>query len=283
MNSRFLALSEAVEALLVMRNLREMASLRPAIKIGAYLRAAQALAKSQRVIIGTGFAVGETFETDGPLGAIALYVALERLGIQCYLACANPLASAIKNDYRTLELKAFNTADGSAEALHNLESLAPDAIVSVERPGLADDGRYYNMRGEDISSRCAVFDYYLRLAKCPTIAIGDGGNEIGMGKIKRAVEKLDITPAATSCDELLLADVSNWGAYGIIALLQAVTGQALLPLITHIETLEYLSARGSVDGVTRENTLTEDGLPADAGQAILDALSNMLADMKDAP
>ena len=54
-------------------------------------------------------------------------------------------------------------------------------MISIECPGLAADGRYYNMRGEDITARCSFFDPFVTGANCATIAIGDGGNEIGMG------------------------------------------------------------------------------------------------------
>lgn len=266
------ALAEAIEALLVARNLRSMATLRPALQAGYSLRAAAILAGAQRVIIGTGFPVEDTFETDGPPGAIALYEALEALGKTCHLACANPLAAAIADDYRVLELSAFDIAAGESEARSRLAAFQPDAVVSIERPGLAADGRYYNMRGEDISSRCAVFDYYLTQAQCPTIAVGDGGNEIGMGKLSEEVSELDIQAAATGCDELLVADVSNWGGYALVALLEAMSKKALLAGVRHREVLAYLSLRGSVDGVTRENTLTEDGLPAEAGDDLLAAM-----------
>lgn len=272
-----LDLSIAMEQALVARNLRGMAQLQPALQAGYCLRAASVLKTSSRVIIGTGFPVEETFETDGPLGAIALYHALSLLGIDCYIACAAPLAVALQNDYQILELKAFNTATGESEARQRLAALKPDTVVSIERPGLADDLRYYNMRGEDISPRCAVFDYYLTLADCPTIAIGDGGNEIGMGKLREQVAALSIKGAATSCDELLVADVSNWGAYALICQLEALTGEALLATVDHKGMLAYLSERGSVDGVTRENTLTEDGLPAAAGETLIHTLQALLA------
>lgn len=273
--------ASAVEHLLVERNLRRMAELRPALTPGYTLRAGQVLARAQTVIIGTGFPVAKTFETDGPLGAIALYQALERLGKTCHLACADPLASALGNDFKVTQLEAFSIEDGQREAQRNLAAIRPDAVVSIERPGLADDNRYYNMRGEDISSRCAIFDYYLSLAACPSIAIGDGGNEIGMGKLAAEVSALDIHAAATSCDELLVADVSNWGGYALIAMLEALTQTPLLASVTHHKTLRYLSERGSVDGVTREQTLTEDGLAAEAGEQLLTQLGRLLTSLHD--
>ena len=42
--------------------------------------------------------------------------------------------------------------------------------------------------------------------------------------------------------------------------------------IAPLELLHYLSQRGSVDGVTRENTLTEDGLPASEGLQLIEDL-----------
>jgi hypothetical protein len=270
------ALSIAMENLLVARNLRRMRELQPALHPGYCLRAASTLRDAERIIIGTGFPVADTFETDGPLGAIALYNALETLGKSCQLACADPLATALAADFNVLKLTAFDRTAGRAEAEARLRELAPDVVLSIERPGLSGDGCYYNMRGEDISARCAVFDYYLELARCPTIAIGDGGNEIGMGKLLREVSALDIKPAATSCDELIVADVSNWGAYALVGMLEALSEQTLLSGVRHEATLAYLSKRGSIDGVTRENTLTEDGLPAEAGADLLKQMQSLV-------
>jgi hypothetical protein len=174
-----------------------------------------------------------------------------------------------------LELAAGDLAAAATEAEETLARLRPAAVIAIERPGLAADGRYYNMRGEDITARCAFFDPYLDQADCPTIAIGDGGNEIGMGNILQAIATLDISAAETGCDELLVADVSNWGAYGIIALLAHWSGRDLLADISPLEVLGFLSACGGVDGVTRENTLTEDGLEPRQGQQVIDELRRL--------
>ncbi len=263
-------LSLAIEELMVARNLRNMAVARAALSPGYYLRAASTLRDIRgTVIIGTGFPVTDTFETDGPVGAIALYNALETLGAEPIIACGPPLSDAIAEDFRLLPLTARDLVTAEAEAATHLKQFRPSAVISIERPGLADDGRYYNMRGEDITARSAFFDPHMSLADCPTIAIGDGGNEIGMGNIAAAIATLDIRAAVTQCDELLVADVSNWGAYGLIALLAHWSGRDLLADISPLNILDYLSARGSVDGVTRKNTLTEDGLEASEGSALI--------------
>jgi hypothetical protein len=93
-----------------------------------------------------------------------------------------------------------------------------------------------------------------------------------MGNISEAIATLDINAAATTCDELLVADVSNWGAYGLIAMLAHWAQIDLLAQISPVEVLDYLSACGSVDGVTRENTLTEDGLEAEEGLCLIQEL-----------
>jgi hypothetical protein len=246
---------------------------RAALQPGYYLRAAQHLRDIKgTVLVGTGFPVTSTFETDGPVGAIALYDTLQALGGEPILACGPPLSQSLIDDYRVLELCARDLPSARAEADEQLRRLQPTAIISIERPGLAADDRYYNMRGEDITDHSAFFDPYISMANCPTIAIGDGGNEIGMGNIAGAIASLDINASVTGCDELLVADVSNWGAYGLIALLARWADRDLLGEVSPVEILDYLSARGSVDGVTRENTLTEDGLVAEEGLRVIQDL-----------
>ena len=212
-----LALSQRIEDILVARNLRGMKTVQPHLKPGYCLRAARLLHRCQgNVFIGTGFPVVDTFETDGPVGSIALYEALETLGANPVIVCGRPISEALSGKYRVLEIRVGDHDQREQEALDALEKYNPEAIVSIERPGQAADGGYYNMRGESISPRTACFDTFMNLSQCPTIAVGDGGNEIGMGNVSEALKNLNIVPCVTTCDELIVADVSNWGAYGII-------------------------------------------------------------------
>jgi hypothetical protein len=271
-----LTLSTQIENLLVARNPRGMKTLQAAMVPGYYLRAAQMLhAASGNVLIGTGFPVAGTYETDGPVGAIALYRALETLGATPVLVCGAPLADAIARDYRVHKISVGEPAVSKVEAEKALQQYQPSLVISIERPGMAADGLYYNMRGEDISPACASFDYFLSLATCPTIGIGDGGNEIGMGNVATTLEQLNIIPSATCCDELLIADVSNWAAHGLIAMLSAIRQQDMLLDWDNLALLQYLSERGSVDGVTRENHLTEDGLSADISEKLINDLRKL--------
>jgi biotin-dependent carboxylase-like uncharacterized protein len=259
-------LSQEIETLLVALNPRGMQTVSPDIKSGSYLRAANLICDSiGTVLIGTGFPVNGSFETDGPVGAIALYRAIKELGGNPIMVCDEPLSSALKNDYQVHKI---TVNDDQAERI--LAQYNPSLIISIERPGQAVDGCYYNMRGMDISDKSANFDSFMINAPCPTIAIGDGGNEIGMGNIAETLSQLDIRASQTCCDELLVADVSNWAAHGLIALLSVMTGKDLLANWNNHAVLAYLSAAGSVDGVTGENTLTEDGMDSSASEALIE-------------
>ena len=272
------ALSKKIEDLLVKRNLRGMKTIQSALQTGYYLRAAKILNDCKgHVLIGTGFPVVDTFETDGPVGAIALYNALEKLGATPVIVCGPPVSQALMQDFRVHEIRVGEHQERTLEAFKALYHYQPAAVLSIERPGQAADGGYYNMRGESISERTACFDTFINNAKCPTIGIGDGGNEIGMGNITEALKSLDIVSATTKVDELLIADVSNWGAYGIMTLLSIWNDVDLLADVNLEEILTYLSGHGSVDGVTRINELTEDGLPFSEGEAVILELRELIS------
>jgi len=90
-----------------------------------------------------------------------------------------------------------------------------------------------------------------------------------MGRVAVALRDLNIVPATTSCDELIVADVSNWGAYGLISFLSIWNERDLLAEVEPLDTLAYISELGSVDGVTRINQLTEDGLDPSEGKSVI--------------
>ena len=62
-----------------------------------------------------------------------------------------------------------------------------DVVLSSERIGRAKDGGYYTMKGRNLVSRVSPFDEFFMDAtasgEITTISIGDGGNELGMGKV----------------------------------------------------------------------------------------------------
>ena len=169
------------------RNLRGMKTVQPHLEPGYCLRAAKMLRDcSGSILIGTGFPVVKTFETDGPVGAIAMYDAtLSRNWRNSdHLSAASQFHRRWQNvSASTKSGLAITIAARTRSAAKHWTAFQPDAIISIERPGQAADGGYYNMRGESISEYTACFDNFMNLSDCPTIAIGDGGNEIGMGKV----------------------------------------------------------------------------------------------------
>jgi D-glutamate cyclase len=104
-----------------------------------------------------------------------------------------------------------------------------------------------------------------------TIGIGDGGNEIGMGKtpweiIRRNVPNGGLIACRVPTDRLIVAGVSNWGAYGLAAgtaLLRGHRlGRGLFDVEGEHELLRVMVEQGPlVDGVTGQPTVTVDGLP----------------------
>lgn len=285
----FHTLSLQIENWLVERNLRGMQLVQPHLRPGYILRAARLfnLPAGSTVLIGTGFPVLstaniDTFETDGPVGAIALYQCAEKIGLKPVLLCGDPLFSVLQPHYHCYPLSVNQYQQLPQIAEQALATLKPALVLAIERPGFSANGRYHNMRGEDISARAASFDFFLTQARCPTLAIGDGGNEIGMGNVAAQLNQLQqqgqlsITPSVTECDELVIADVSNWAAWGIIAMLSLLRGQNLLANANLLSLLTFLVDNGCIDGVTRQPSLTEDGLPYQQGAALISRLQALV-------
>jgi hypothetical protein len=265
--------------MLVARNHRGMADVREQLAAGYLLRAAQRIsASSGRVYILTGFPVGDSFETDGPAGAMALYRLCQHLGSDPVILSDAQVVEALRNDFNCLSLPNSRDDDASAGAAADMlyGTHPPELFISIERPGSAADGRCYNMAGHDITTRCGGAEPYLVKANCPTIAIGDGGNELGMGNVLDSLSKLNIQPAISTCDELVVADVSNWAAYTLCAVTRWLTDSAASTEHHIQEDLEYLVARGAIDGVTGDATPTEDGFPAEEGERLMQAVHNAL-------
>lgn len=124
----------------------------------------------------------------------------------------------------------FTTTDSNAQlaAQALLDEHKPALFFSTERVGRAKDGVYYSMRAIDYGMGRAridiLFDEAVRRG-IPTVAVGDGGNEIGMGAITEAVRKHvkfgDTIAAVTSADVLVTAACSNWGCNAIAAAMAA--------------------------------------------------------------
>jgi len=272
------AFSHHIEKIILQFNTRGMVRLSEAIPRGYCRRAARLIRDNPgTVLIGTGFPVKGTFETDGPIGAIAMYDLLQGLGYRPVFVCGPPLSRVLGGRFDVYEIPILDWQASKPVVQEALEALQPTLIMSIERPGITASGRYFSMHGHDISAFTAKFDLFFDLSACPTIAFGDGGNEIGMGNVFHLLTDLPITPAVTTCDELVIATVSNWGVYGVMAELSRLLGQDLLAAIKPHEVLSYLMSNGGLDGVTAKATATEDGFPMDVGKKIIHQLQGALS------
>ncbi|MGD8982970.1 MAG: DUF4392 domain-containing protein [Desulfobacteraceae bacterium] len=266
-----------IENIILALSSRGMDALRKGLSAGYCKRAAHLILENNGVVlIGTGFPVGSSFETDGPIGAISLYKVLESLKNRPIFVCAPPISRILSRDFNTYEIPIRTWEETKSLVETALVSLKPSLVISVERPGVAEDGRYYNMRKEDITEYAAKYDLFLELCTCPTIAFGDGGNEIGMGNFSRELSHMSIIPSITKCDELVIATVSNWGVYGVIAAMSLELGTDLFKLFDPAEIANYLLENGSVDGVTLRAENSEDGFPLSVGLSIILRLRELL-------
>ncbi len=267
------AISQQIEQVILRHSQRGMLEVARGLASGYCRRAAELFRDHPGVVlIGTGFPVNGSFETDGPIGALALSRVLEHLGGYPVFVCGPPLAGILKQSCRTFEIPILDPEETMPWVKQALRRYRPTLIVSVERPGMADDGRYYNMRGQDITAATMKFDLFFEKAACPTIAFGDGGNEVGMGNIRYLRAALSLTPSKTCCDELVVATVSNWGVYGVIAELSRMLGEDLFRLFNPEQIAAHLVSNGSLDGVTWEPMPSEDGFPMNVGGDIIQTL-----------
>lgn len=117
-----------------------------------------------------------------------------------------------------------------------------------------------------------------------TIGVGDGGNEIGMGSVRARLARegalIARIASVVAVDELVVAGVSNWGAYGIVAQLGRLTGQRLLHApADERKMIDACVAAGAVDGLTRRPEPTVDALDADTHAAVVALLGLAWGDL----
>lgn len=267
---------------------------------GAALAAGTALVNASRVLITTGFAVGDgAGETDGPPGAAVLGRALRLLGARVRFvtdAVTVPLLeAALKALEEPLDIAVYPAGPGAAAEVLGQER--PSHLVAIERPGRAANGDYLSARAESVAAWNRPLDeLFLRGAgvgassrvrrqggggraqtRPITIGVGDGGNEIGMGNVRprlvRARSPLARIASVVCTDHLVVAGTSNWGAYGIVAQLGRLTGRRLLhsPAVER-RMVEACVQAGAVDGITRRREPTVDGLSLDVHAAVVELL-----------
>ena len=237
------------------------------------------------VVIVTGFYIlsAGQHETDGPPGAIAIGNALAALGrTVTYVSDLHTtpmLRDWLGEGVRVVDFP-IGDIDSSREAAAKiLSQLKPGLLISIERCGRTKDEKYLNMRAADITRYTARLDYLFERG-IPSVGIGDGGNEIGMGNLAEVipgVDRLPDDPAIAKVDRLVLASVSNWGGYGLVAALSQLVGRGLLPTTDEDERLiRRMVDAGAVDGTSGENKYYVDNFTLEQNAGVLRRLRWLL-------
>eukprot|EP01063_Lacrimia_lanifica_P038362 TRINITY_DN8147_c0_g1_i2.p1 TRINITY_DN8147_c0_g1~~TRINITY_DN8147_c0_g1_i2.p1 ORF type:complete len:336 (+),score=94.32 TRINITY_DN8147_c0_g1_i2:65-1072(+) len=293
----------------------------PLVQPDVLRQAAAALVDARKVAVATGFPCliaadgsvrgdvgGTPQETDGPPGAVAIAKAVlaldpgaevalltDEVSAPVLLAC---VGAALGEAAARVAVHAFPPRGERSEAEWDaawgglLETGGFDHLVAIERAGPAADGRCYTMGGKDMTHLLAPLEQlFLRAAAAgvPTTAIGDGGNELGMGNVAPLVRRHIPGGAGIACvtevTHLIVASVSNWGGYALAAAMAAevaarapdAVGVPDAMLVTAEEaraTLAAAVAAGARDGIvgTAAPDLLVDGFGWDVQARVLRAL-----------
>ena len=202
------------------------------------MKASLSLSHSNKVAIVTGFPVNLDFpvkeETDGLPGALSICQALLALGkettlisdeksLSLYESCVDHALSigALKAKIPVISCKkAIKVYESSSK-----EHPSFDCLVAIERAGKTKDGTYRSMKAVDVTPYVSPIDNLFVAAganpQVKTICIGDGGNELGMGKVyNQVVNNIpdgQTIACSTVTDFVIAAGVSNWGGYALSA------------------------------------------------------------------
>lgn len=265
--------------------------------------------KGSTVLLVTGTGNPEWLphgETDGPSGIAVLARVLAGLGVRsCVLseerflpgiaasvqAAGTPLLAeefwGLRNNAACV-LPFPTGAEASQAFVDQLLDRMPriSAAFFVEKPGPNVRGAFHNSSGKpkdpDWLAHAHLLVEPLRARGALTVGVGDGGNEIGFGRIREHLADLHLhgrdcgCPChgglldATEVDFLLPAAVSNWGAYSIAAALALASRHFMaLPEWEQVQgSVAAPIAHGAVDGYSGLAVPTVDGTSLAANQAI---------------
>ncbi|TAN25122.1 MAG: DUF4392 domain-containing protein [Castellaniella sp.] len=190
-------------------------------------------------------------ETDGLIGTGFMAANLAAAGVKVTVITDAPCAKAVWAVLDVVpEQVGFEVTSVDAESVRSLRDKLASGdrplthLIAIERAAPGSDGKPHREHGWDISNDTAPLDLLFEEDgwKRPwvTIGIGDGGNEIGMGNLPAAIVKSDIPngeliAARTKADHLVVAGVSNWGGYGLIAALGVLSAGSGRNFIKHFE------------------------------------------------
>ncbi|KFP73862.1 PREDICTED: UPF0317 protein C14orf159 homolog, mitochondrial, partial [Apaloderma vittatum] len=212
------------------------------LRQGELLKACLAISHARSVLVTTGFPTHFTYEppeeNDGPPGALAIAAVLQALEKEVAIVTDQRAMNLNKKIIeeavqlgilkKPVPLLSYKRENASSDLMFLCEDGNPgrprfDHLIAIERAGMAADGNYYNARKVNIKHLVDPIDELFIAAQTipgiTTTGVGDGGNELGMGKVKEAVKKHirngDVIACDVEADFTIVAGVSNWGGYAI--------------------------------------------------------------------
>ena len=256
-------------------------------------------------------------ETDGPAGAAVLARTIHRaFGVIPILLTEEQLVPALREVVASAGFKVLppesvlrtrhskgpihaatvlsfpiSMSEAQREAKRLFEIYSPGAVVVIEKGGMNESGAIYSCRGEETTETIAKVDQLVieaRARKIFTLGIGDGGNEVGMGLIHKEAEEILAQGIGRSVpggfapnvptDALVVAAVSNWGAYGVAACLAVLLQDRGVFHDENVErcVLESCARAGFIDGVTGYVEGSVDGIPMDVHLALVRVLGSIV-------
>ncbi len=232
-------------------------------------------------------------ESDGPIGAAVMGRALAQLGCEVTFCVEEQIIPAMKSvagaagatgaEYEEL---IFGQEDGHAHLADRF-----DGAIFIEKIGQNRLGVHHTSSGmasdTDDSPVGGLVDELGRQGKL-TIGLGDGGNEVGFGKIVDLVREIVSygTECRCSCGggiatvaatELLFpASISNWAGYAIIAAIALLKDDPSLLHTPEMEKvlLELAPTVGCYEGTLGEGVPGIDSVPVDGSCAMVQLLKS---------
>lgn len=260
-----------------------------------------------RVLLLTGFLIRDYDrpETDGPIGAAVLGRAMTlTLGATPVAVSESQAHSAMLHCFEAAGLIPATLADlgrgrnrcavvdfpvdaaeAETRAKQLLDELTPSALIAIERPAASEDGHYHGGGGFEISEFTAKTDVLFAEAQArgiATIGIGDLGNELGMGvvadEVRRSVPFGEKIAARLAADVAVIANISNWGAYGVAACLaaQCANEEAFHTGADELRLIDACVRGGAIDPVTGQLRPLVDGTDGPTNAAMVDLLRSLV-------
>nr|XP_039248868.1 putative hydro-lyase A1S_1268 [Styela clava] len=180
---------------------------------GDFMKSSLALSHASSIAITTGFPCHDhepPDETDGLPGVYSLAGMLQALGKEITLIVDKAglkmnieiMKKQVDAGILQKEIKVISYigSDGTEHALTNDDGRPIyDVILATERCGSTENGKYYTMKGKDISAQVGI-----QLDQHGLRGVGDGGNELGMGKVIDKVKKFIPNGETIACDVQLI-------------------------------------------------------------------------------